>query len=106
MADPTQKEMLQTLVRDVSYIKKKQGEMKEKQDDMDLVQNDMLIELKGTSIEPGRGVVARLIQVEKCISIIKRDRSKLIAWGSMIILVLNGLVLLIASWVKSKITGG
>jgi len=93
MAEPTQREMLQTLVRDVGYIKKKQDIMQGNQDDMKLVQNDMLIELKGTSMEPGRGVVPRLIQVEKCVASIKKKQYKIFTWGVVIIAGLNLLFL-------------
>ena len=106
MAEPTQKELLQTLVKDVKHIMVKQDNMRTKQDSMDLVQNNILIELSGTSLEPGRGVVPRLIQAEECIVEIKKKQYKIFTWGIVIVGGLNLLFLGIKSLYTLLIKGG
>jgi len=102
MAEPTQKEMLATLVKDVKYIMAKQGEMKQKQDNMDLKINNIEIELSGTSMEPGRGVVHRLIKAEECISSIKKKQYKIFTWGVVIITLLNIIFLSVKTFIKGQ----
>ena len=99
MVNPTQKEMLTTLVRDVKHIKDKQDKMKTKQDTMELTVNDIKIELSGTTMEPERGMVYRLRQAEECLARIKRKQYKINMVGVMAIAGANLLFLAIKSFI-------
>ena len=93
MSEPTERELLQELVHDVKHIKDKQDHMKEKQDSMDLRLNEVVIELKGTSMDPERGLVNRVKQNEKCIATIKKKQYKIFTWAVVLVAVLNGLLI-------------
>lgn len=97
MAEPTQKEMLQTLVRDVKHMIVKQGNMETKQDNMELIVNDIKIELSGTSLEPERGMVYRLRKAEQCLINIKKKQYKINMVGIIAIAAANLLFLAIKS---------
>lgn len=82
MTEQTQKQMLQSIVKSVGELKVRQKTMERKLDNIE-------IELGGTSLEPGRGVVPRLVQAEKCIGNIKRKQYKIYTWAAVITVGLN-----------------
>lgn len=82
MAEQTQKQMLQTIVATVGEMKVRQKTMEKKLDNIE-------IELGGTSLEPSRGIVPRLIQNEKCIGEIKKKQYKIFTWVAVITVGLN-----------------
>lgn len=81
---PTQKEMLQHILKDLGGMKKTQDHMKQKQDDMDLRLHDLIIDLQGTSRDPDRGLIPRVKQNERCIRSIKNKQYKIFVWGIVI----------------------
>ena len=106
MADQSQKEMLVQLVNDVSYIKDKQEKMKAKQDNMELAVHDVLIELTGTSADPNRGIIPRVLANEKCISTIKKRQFKALTWFTTLFTIFNTTAfILLIKYLKSIITG-
>jgi hypothetical protein len=84
MVEMTQRQMLRKIVEDVDEVKIRQETMEKKLDNIE-------IDLGGTRLEPGRGVVQRLVQAEKCISEIKKKQFKIFTWVAVITVGLNTL---------------
>lgn len=89
MSDPTQKEMLTQLVRDVKHIMDKQDKMKIKQDDMELVLHDVQIDISGTITDPSRGIVFRVGKNEECIASMRKKQTRIVTWGVTIFGLIN-----------------
>lgn len=93
--EQTQKEMLTTIIDSVGEMKVRQKTMEKKLDNIE-------IDLGGTRLEPGRGIVPRLVQAEKCIVEIKKKQYKIFTWAAAITIGLNALYIGIKTLITLK----
>ena len=93
MPEPTQKQVLQEILGEVQEVKTRQKTMERKLDNIE-------IELGGTEREPGRGVIPRLQQVEKCVGVIKKKQYKIFTWAMVVAVGINVLWVGIKSFVE------
>ena len=100
MVEPTQKEMLHTLIGKVDHVIEKQDDIKTKQDNMELVVNDIKIELVGTKMDPERGMVSRLKKAENCLIEIKKKQYKITTVGVVVITAANIALMVVRTLIK------
>jgi len=100
MTEPTQKEMLRTLIGKIDNMCKKQNGMDKKQDGMESVLNDVKIELTGTKMDPERGMIPWLIKAEKCLIDIKKKQYKITTVGVVVITAANLALMVIRTMIK------
>ena len=81
MADKTNKELLEEVLTTVKEVKSSHYELKATVGRMDIC-------LRGSEYDEN-GIVHQVQQNTKCIAVMKRKQNRVVAWGTMLIAILN-----------------